>query len=413
MRELLRSLVIAVCPLALACSGSDGLSAVVDVTEEPAGDNCANGGLRVDHGLDGNDNGVLEPDEIDDTSYICDGAPGESGADGADGENGADGAEGAQSLVSVVDEPAGANCASGGERIDYGIDDDGDGVLDPEEIDGTTYVCDGTETLVAVSDEPAGGNCASGGQRVDHGADDDGDGVLDAGEIDGTSYVCDGSDGLQSLIATTTLPAGDVVCSEGGVRIDHGIDDDGDGTLDEAEIDGTDYVCGAAAPAFYTAVGPQRDVPAANLVGWSECFSETYGADGTPLADVQAACTGSQLMLACRATGSATFQLLAHAPRADVLFVTSGNTPHDANGSGWYFNDQSSWGFAPQGAAIALSSCDTVDSALTGGNTGGTGADRLCWHLNPGALEGGWRCGTSEDLNSSTAFERVVLEASF
>ena len=41
-------------------------------------------------------------------------------------------------------------------------------------------------------------------------------------------------------------------------------------------------------------------------------------------------------------------------------------------------------------------------------DTDSSGADneRLCWHLLIG--EGGYRCGVTEDLNESTAFERVV-----
>jgi len=45
---------------------------------------------------------------------------------------------------------------------------------------------------VVLTDEPAGANCAAGGQRVDSGLDDDDSGTLEAGEIDQTSYVCNG-----------------------------------------------------------------------------------------------------------------------------------------------------------------------------------------------------------------------------
>lgn len=168
-----------------------------------------------------------------------------TGSDGADGTSGADGTDGLNGLVSISDEPAGANCAEGGVRVDTGLDDDGDGVLDPEEIDATSYVCDGGdggESLVTTTPEPAGANCANGGQRIDHGVDDDGDGVLDVEEIDGTTYVCSG---LDSLVVVTYTPAGGI-CVDGGIRVDHGVDDDGDGVLDAAEIDGTSYVCDGA-----------------------------------------------------------------------------------------------------------------------------------------------------------------------
>jgi hypothetical protein len=38
-----------------------------------------------------------------------------------------------------------SNCTNGGIRIDIGIDDDGDEVLDISEIDQTTYICNGAD----------------------------------------------------------------------------------------------------------------------------------------------------------------------------------------------------------------------------------------------------------------------------
>jgi len=41
-----------------------------------------------------------------------------------------------------------------------------------------------------------------------------------------------------------------------------------------------------------------------------------------------------------------------------VLFDTrESDIPHDANGVGWYYGDNESWGFAKQGDAITRSSC--------------------------------------------------------
>ncbi|MEM1404631.1 MAG: imelysin family protein [Pseudomonadota bacterium] len=59
-----------------------------------------------------------------------------------------------------------------------------------------------------------------------------------------------GSDGASSLIAQTTLPQGDDNCGVGGTRIDSGIDDNGNGTLDADEIDATSFVCNGDANAF-------------------------------------------------------------------------------------------------------------------------------------------------------------------
>ncbi|MCL4244766.1 MAG: hypothetical protein KJ002_06505 [Candidatus Dadabacteria bacterium] len=48
-------------------------------TEEPPGENCEFGGTKIETGLDLNDNGVLDEDEVTDTTYACDE---ESGGDG-------------------------------------------------------------------------------------------------------------------------------------------------------------------------------------------------------------------------------------------------------------------------------------------------------------------------------------------
>ncbi|MEN8251619.1 MAG: hypothetical protein ABFS32_22040, partial [Bacteroidota bacterium] len=47
----------------------DGLIHQVNI--EPHGDNCENGGIRIDSGFDSNNNGIVESDEIINTSFIC------------------------------------------------------------------------------------------------------------------------------------------------------------------------------------------------------------------------------------------------------------------------------------------------------------------------------------------------------
>lgn len=85
-----------------------------------------------------------------------DGAPGEDGADGNDGQDGDDGIDGDDgmdafaNLIDVTPEPSGANCASGGHKIETGIDNGegaaiaSDGVLQAGEIDSTSYACNGS-----------------------------------------------------------------------------------------------------------------------------------------------------------------------------------------------------------------------------------------------------------------------------
>ena len=103
--------------------------------------------------------------------------------------------------------------------------------------------------------------------------------------------------------------------------------------------------------------------------------------------------------------------MLAAAPRADVLFDTGqSNTPHDANGSGWYFNDNYSWGFAKQGDPIGRDSCD-VEASADGDPTGPNPDLRLCWHTDNGFLAGGYRAGAVIQLNSSMAYTRYIYQA--
>lgn len=156
--------------------------------------------------------------------------------------------------------------------------------------------------------------------------------------------------------------------------------------------------------------GVAQNLPIANLTGWTQCFSEAYGNGTSTLMTVQSQCKGSYLMMACRTKGSGTLQIAAYAPRADVLFDTgTGNTPHNANGVGWYFNSNESWGFAPEGDAIERFTCDTQDSSI--GNGGVHGDQRLCWHTNTGRIDGGWRCGKNDQLNSSFEYERLLFTA--
>ena len=150
-------------------------------------------------------------------------------------------------------------------------------------------------------------------------------------------------------------------------------------------------VAGAAQPGYFPS-GPQTNVPVSSLSGWQECYSGPYNAT-TPMASVLSSCDGSYLMLGGSPESSTTLSVLAAAPRADVLFDTGHtNTPHNANGSGWYFATDWSWGFAPQGQSIQRAQCDAVAGAL-----------RLCWHTFPdpedpinfpaGGLNPGYRLG--------------------
>jgi hypothetical protein len=58
------------------CAGYDRGALLSEATEVPPGDPCPNGGTRVDLGQDADGDGTLDPEEITDTLYVCDGADG-------------------------------------------------------------------------------------------------------------------------------------------------------------------------------------------------------------------------------------------------------------------------------------------------------------------------------------------------
>ncbi len=224
--------------LTVACEGPEGpegpqgVSTLSTISSEPAGANCENGGVRVDVGADSNGNGTLDASEITSSSFIC---------NGADGVN---------SLVTVTSIGAGNRCENGGTRIESGLDTNGNGNLDDSEVTATAFVCNGingNNSLVKVTTEAAGSNCANGGLKIESGVDDNGNGNLNNNEIDQTEYVCNGEDGEDGLTTLVTLEdeAAGVNCSAGGQKISTGLDEDRDGVLDSNEVSDVAYVCNA------------------------------------------------------------------------------------------------------------------------------------------------------------------------
>lgn len=65
--------------------GADGTSYVIRTAIEAAGANCAEGGIAVEVGPDTNGNGALDDEEVSSTEYVCNGANGADGLAGADG----------------------------------------------------------------------------------------------------------------------------------------------------------------------------------------------------------------------------------------------------------------------------------------------------------------------------------------
>ena len=138
---------------------------------------------------------------------------------------------------------------------------------------------------------------------------------------------------------------------------------------------------------------------------WQECHADLYNATTSLATVLQNKCTQAKLLLGCRAVGQKTLITAAEAPRADVTFDvgTGPQASHIANGTAWYYNASTSWGYAMPDDLLQRSSCDVA--------AGQYPDRRLCWHTSGGNMYGGYRCGSNSGLNVSTAFERVVFQS--
>jgi len=101
----------------------------------------------------------------------------------------------------------------------------------------------GDGALTSTSTEPPGANCAYGGIKIEVGIDANGDGTLEASEVTSTTYVCNG-EGTNALVRTSAEPAG-ANCPFGGTKIETGLDVNNDGILEDSEVNAADttYVC--------------------------------------------------------------------------------------------------------------------------------------------------------------------------
>ncbi len=137
---------------------------------------------------------------------------------------------------------------------------------------------------------------------------------------------------------------------------------------------------------------------------WSQCYNDTYnvGISSILLSTILPVCNKGKLMLGCGPVGNALLSVAAMGLRGDVLYncSTSVTCTNVANGVGWYFSDDFSWGFVNNTDTVVRSACD---ESLT------NSAYRLCWHTVLNA--GGYRCGANTGLNSDGTFERVIYHS--
>ncbi|MEP1096268.1 MAG: hypothetical protein ABJG78_14225 [Cyclobacteriaceae bacterium] len=230
--------------------GVDGLQSIVNLEDELTGENCQSGGIRISAGLDVNSNGLLDDNEINATSFICNGLNGASSA--------------APLLATTPTEDPGENCEFGGVHISVGTDQNLDGLLDTDEVQSSFYICNGADgtsgsdgsggfsSITRATPESTGDNCSNAGLKIEVGLDANGNGNLDTEEIQYTYFVCnglDGSDGSNgtngrnSLISISPFSGNQNGCLNGGLTINTGIDDNSDGALQAKEIDATSHVC--------------------------------------------------------------------------------------------------------------------------------------------------------------------------
>ncbi len=217
--------------------GVDGTDGQTPFFQSSSSSACPDGGTLVDIGYDSNGNGTLEPSEISMRVDICSGTTGSDGSDGTDGSNGIDGNDGQDGEQGSP----GENGTDGqdGEQGPPGST----GPTGPPGADGTDGIdgqsgTNGNNALAVTSDESAGVNCANGGIKVEVGVDDNGDGTLQSSEVDHVQYVCDGGSTSNTML-TSVSSLYLSQCSSGVAHVvEHGLDNgDGGGTSANGQLE--------------------------------------------------------------------------------------------------------------------------------------------------------------------------------
>ncbi|ADO70947.1 DUF7151 family protein [Stigmatella aurantiaca] len=107
---------------------------------------------------------------------------------------------------------------------------------------------DGKDASVRLTPEPPGARCPQGGTAIQTGLDDNGDGVLNDSEVQQTSFVCSGGSnpsGQMSLVKL--LPEeSSTRCASGGIAVLSGLDSNADGLQNDSEVTSTQYLCNSS-----------------------------------------------------------------------------------------------------------------------------------------------------------------------
>ena len=136
------------CDLFVDCAGGEDEAycnpqQLIEIHDEPPGENCANGGTKLVVGVDEDFDGSISEEETTELSYVC---------------NGEDGLPGKTSQSRITPEPAGPNCEAGGNKVEFGVDMNEDGELSDDEVQHSAYVCDGTDGVLSCSTAGSGGS---------------------------------------------------------------------------------------------------------------------------------------------------------------------------------------------------------------------------------------------------------------
>ncbi len=122
----------------------------------------------------------------------------------------------------------------------------------PEEVPAVPEKSD-AKVLFRWSEILPGAQCAAGGTTVESGADVDANGTLDDAEVTQTSSSCHGAihteavAGSQVLLRLDPEPIG-TQCTYGGTKVRNGLDNNGNGALEEDEVVQTQFVCSSVPP---------------------------------------------------------------------------------------------------------------------------------------------------------------------
>ena len=110
--------------------GINGYSALILTSNEPSGSNCANGGIKIETGIDFNHDGQLNASEIDMVQYVCGFSSNPNNM-----------------LTTIEELSPSAECNNGERIVSHGLDngDNGgvtsNGILEAGEIDHSTKYC--------------------------------------------------------------------------------------------------------------------------------------------------------------------------------------------------------------------------------------------------------------------------------